>query len=170
VRLVPILGLGDVTRQDWREEIPAEARLGACEQRLHHTQDRPETEANSRAVEVCGTPYTKDTGTGLGQVVQDCEYDIYMDYCSYTVQDWQQVDQLELRGQDLNPQWPQANLAAQQKAGERAQSFTIVFHTENGEYEYNTSDEAEFRRFVPGSEWELTINAFGSIIAVKPKE
>jgi hypothetical protein len=163
MRMIPILALVDVQRQAFIDEIPAEAEVGQCEQRYHHTQDTPAE--NSQ--EVCGTPYTKDTGSGLGEVVQDCQYEVYVDYCEYTAQEWQAVDQVVLQGDDLNPNWPQTNLGQGQQEGQRQQEYTVVFQTERGEIVYKPADEAAFRQFTPGSEWVLVLNGFGDVVGVE---
>mgnify|MGYP001819764841 CR=1 FL=1 len=67
----------------WQDEIPTGGVIQSCQPRLYRTVDEPVV--NSR--EVCGTPYTVDSGTGFGEVVQDCQYEVYEDYCVYTVQE-----------------------------------------------------------------------------------
>lgn len=165
MRLIPILALVDVQRQAFIDDIPAEAEVGQCELRYHHTQDTPA--GNSQ--EVCGTPYTKDTGSGLGEVVQDCQYEVYVDYCEYTAEELKAVDQAVLQGVDLSPVWPQVSLQQGQQEGQRQQEFTVVFQTEKGEITYRPADEAEYRQFTPGSEWVLVLNGFGDVVAVEGK-
>ncbi len=84
--------LAPVQRSDWRDQLPAGAELGSCELRFAFTADEPQPVAT----EVCGTPYTVDQGTGFGEVVQDCVYQVYAEYCSYTILDWQVVNTLNL--------------------------------------------------------------------------
>jgi hypothetical protein len=163
MRMVPILALVDVQRQAFIDEIPADAEVGQCEQRYHHTQDTPA--GNSQ--EVCGTPYTKDTGSGMGEVVQDCQYEVYVDYCEYTAEEMQAVDQVQLQGEDLSPVWPQVSLGQGQQEGQRQQEYTVVFQTDKGEIIYKPADEAAFRQFTPGSEWVLVLNGFGDVVSVE---
>ncbi len=165
MRIVPILALTDVQRSAFVDEIPSGADVGQCEQRYHHTQDTPAD--NSQ--EVCGTPYTKDTGSGLGEVVQDCQYEVYVDYCEYTAQELRAVEQAVLQGDDANPNWPQVSLGQGQQEGQRQQEYTVVFQTEKGEIVYKPADEAAFRQFTPGSEWMLVLNGFGDIVSVEGK-
>ena len=165
MRVIPILALIDVQRSAFVDEIPSGAEMGQCEQRYHHTQDTPE----DNSVEVCGTPYTKDTGSGLGEVVQDCQYEVYKDYCEYTAEELRAVDQVVLQGEDMSPSWPQASLGQGQQEGQRQQEYTVVFQTDKGEIVYKPADEAAFKQFTPGSEWVLVLNGFGDIIKVEGK-
>jgi len=57
-----------VERKGWEDAIPSDATLVSCELQYRYDSDTPQP----IATEVCGEPYTIDTGTGLGQVVQDC--------------------------------------------------------------------------------------------------
>jgi len=168
VRMINVEELRDVSREAFREDIPSGAVVGACQEKYHHTQPQPPT-GGEASEEVCGTPYTKDTGSGMGQVVQDCEYKVSLDYCRYTVKEWQVVNKLEQSGSDLNPQWPVLHMAQNQRQGSQEQSYKIVFQTPNGELTYTTNDETTFRQFTPGSEWDLTLNGFGSIVDIEPR-
>ena len=165
MRVVPIMALVDVTHSAFIDDIPADAQMGVCERQYHHTQDTPEGDS----VEVCGTPYTKDTGSGYAEVVQDCQYEVYMQHCEYTAQEMQQVDQVQASGSDLAPVWPQVILDSGEQEGEREQKFTVVFLTKDGELTYTTSDEVDFSRFAPGTEWTLVLNGFGNIVSLEPK-
>lgn len=164
-RTVNIEQFKPVQNSDWREDIPPEATLGACEQRLNRTQDQPE----GNYKEVCGTPYTIDSGTGMGEVVQDCQYEIYLDYCEYTIMDWAIVETLKQTGNDQNPYWPDQQMAADQRQGARTENYTVFFDTSEGALEYSTTDVAYFQSFSSGSFWNLEVNAFGAINQVLPK-
>ena len=161
---IALEALQPVTHQDWRDEIPANAEVGSCTQKLHNTQDEPAPNSNK----VCGTPYTVDSGSGFGEVKQDCYYEVYQDYCEYTVKEWVRVELLTLEGNDLSPVWPQAQLASDQRAGERSQVYTIYFETPDGQYSYTTSDLDLFQQCQVGSEWILNINGFGQVVSIEP--
>jgi len=164
MRSIEIEELRNATKEDWRDKIPPGANLGPCSQRLHHTQDDPAP----NATEVCGTPYTVDTGTGHGEVIQDCKYRVYADWCKYTVQDWRQTDAVVLRGEDLNPRWPALNLGAGQREGERDEAYEVVFRTETRTYTYQTDDVIKFSQYEIGSRWLLKVNSFGGAHPVGP--
>jgi rRNA maturation endonuclease Nob1 len=163
-RSVPILALGPVEKEGWQDEIPSDADLGSCSLEYRYTQDEPA----ANATEVCGTPYTKDTGSGYGEVVQECEYLVYDDWCDYTVTDWQVFDVVTLTGSDLNPRWPEVNLLSGQKLGEREETYKVSFSTDGDNYTYTTTSENEFSQFISGSSWILEVNTFGSVVSVTP--
>ncbi|MEJ2750873.1 MAG: zinc ribbon domain-containing protein, partial [Anaerolineae bacterium] len=147
-RTIAIEGLVPVEHSDFLEDIPQDAAVGDCHQELHHVQDSPAP--NSQ--EVCGTPYTVDTGTGVGEVVQDCQYEVYADYCSYTVDEWQQVDVATMTGTDFTPLWPQPQLAGNQRLGEQDEQYEVIFQGDGKQYTYTTSSLDRFTQFTVGSE------------------
>jgi len=163
-RSVAVETLGLVEAEDWYENIPGGAQLGDCRNEYRGTSDQPV--ANS--VEVCGTPYTVDTGGGYGEVVQDCVYEVYDDWCEYLVEDWQVVDTLSASGYDLNPYWPSASLAGGQRQGQAEEQFTVVFATDDGRYEYQAQDADEFSMFAIGSTWEIEVDGSGNLTSISP--
>lgn len=172
---------GEVTRVRWErsiaiemltlvessaflEDIPSDATIGTCRQEYHHTQDEPA----SNATEVCGTPYTVDEGSGYGEVVQDCVYEVYEEYCDYTYTGWEVVDTAVQSGSDLFPAWPSLQLRSDQREGAYEESYEVVFSTSDGSVEYAPETVNEFRRFEIGSEWSLDVNALGRVVAAEP--
>ena len=163
-RSVVFEALQDVTREAWQDEIPGGASTGACTEKVRTTQPDPAP----RSVEVCGTPYTVDTGTGYGEVVQDCEYEVYDDWCEYTVQDWVVADTLVLTGNDLDPRWPDVGVGSTRREGGRQETFQVVFATEEKTYTHSVSDLETFRQFEIGSRWVLNTNKLGGITSIEP--
>ena len=158
-RTIDVEGLVPVEYQAWRDEVPSGAILGACGEKVHHTQSDPAP----GSTEVCGTPYTVDTGTGMGEVVQDCEYQVYADYCEYVVDEWRVVDTLRSEGHDFNPAWPNVQLSGDQREGSRDIGYVIIFSTDGETYTYDTDSEAEFNAAQIGSTWILKVNTFGAV-------
>jgi len=172
-RSIVVEGLAPVTSEAWRDQIPPGAIIGLCTSKVHHTENR----STGQTREVCGTPYTVDTGSGYGEVVQDCTteeitepVDIYADSCQYTVQVWQPVDRFTLKGDDLNAHWPNVDLRAGRREGQREESYSITFRTEKGVYTYQTSDASLFEQAQVGSRWVLKINTFDAITAIEPAQ
>jgi len=167
-RTISIEALQPVSREDWRDEIPSDARLGNCRNKLHHTQSE-EPSPGVEVEKVCGTPYTIDQGSGYGKVVQDCEYKVYADWCEYTREEWQEVDDASASGHDPNPYWPQVNLASGQREGKQSEEYSVDFDTEGKSYTYRPRDAEEFSRYVIGSKWVLSVNALGGVTSVEPR-
>jgi hypothetical protein len=163
---VQIEELGPVERQGWQDEIPADAQPGVCQDRVRSVQDTQPS--GQKYNKICGTPYTVDTGSGVGKVVQECQYEVYAPYCEYTVQGWRVMDEVSQSGNDLSPAWPAPQLAANQRLGGKSANFTVIFETDKGQYTYVVLSPQEFQRFAVGSEWILNINALGQIVSVEP--
>jgi len=139
--------------------------IGACREEIRSVESEPVP----NSVEVCGTPYTVDTGSGYGEVVQDCEYQVYDEMCSYTVEEWHQVDSAVIRGTDEQPIWPEPVLEVGQRIGQnRSESYVIVFSSEGETFTYLTSDLNLFQQAEIGERWGLNVNTFGKLISVEP--
>lgn len=165
-RSIAIEQLQPVTRQGWRDEIPMGAVRGECTQKLRREQDQPA----ANTVEVCGTPYTVDTGSGYGQVVQDCKYQVYDDFCQYTSQEWQRVNELTQQGDGGMPlRWPALSLPDNQREAARSESFLCTFTTENGIKSYSGGPDL-LDWCQPGSRWTLQVNGLGSISDLQPAQ
>ena len=164
-RSMQVLEQQPVQRETWQDEIPEGAPVGQCRNELRRVQDEPAPGAE----EVCGTPYTVDQGSGVGKVVQDCQYRIYEPYCTYTADDWVVIDTLRLQGDDMNPQWPAYSFSGAQREGQTAESYQVVFSTATESYTYTTSDPQDFAQFTPGSQWVLEVNGFGAVTGLQAK-
>jgi ribosomal protein L40E len=156
-RSVPILEFLPVEYDDWQDELPSDAEVLSCDEREREVVSEPV--ANSK--EVCGTPYTVDTGGGAAEVVQDCEYHVYDDYCTYTVLEWTPVDTVTLTGSDYSPVWPSPSITTEQQLGEQSETYTIMFSSEGKTYTYETEDFDLYMQADIGSTWELEVNALG---------
>jgi hypothetical protein len=165
-RTVPIEALMPVEYSVWQDQIPSGAVQGSCTKELREEVSSPVP----GAVEVCGTPYTVDTGGGVGKVVQDCLYQVYDQLCKYTVQEWQVIDSVTSSG-DLQqePSWPEPNLLTGQRASSSLQeTYTIIFVSDGKVYTYRTSSNDLFRQAEIGDEWTLEINGLGAIVNAQP--
>lgn len=161
-RTIAIEAQRNVTRQDWKSEIPSNVALGKCTKQYRNSQDQPAPVAT----EVCGTAYVVDQGSGVGKVVKDCKYQVYEDRCEYTVQEWQQVDQAILQGADLNPRWPTPNLATGQRTGKTQEQYTVMFSTSKGTLKFQTSNYKLFAQCTSGSTWNLEVNSSNEVVSI----
>lgn len=163
-RSIAVEGLVPVEYRDWRDQIPSDGEIISCEQEVRSV----ESESQPNSVEVCGTPYSVDTGSGYAEVVQDCEYHVYDDLCAFSVIEWAVVDTVSLSGNDFNPEWPAFVDSSEQRQGERTETYTVFFDTDQGTLSFNLNDYGYFQQFQIGTEWNLEVNTFGSVISVEP--
>lgn len=163
-RSIVILGYAPAQYSTWADQIPQDAEIGRCSERERGRSAFP----TGNSEQVCGTPYVVDQGTGFGEMVQDCEYIIYDDYCEYTVIELQPTGVLRESGSDLNPFWPETRLNSDQQLGERDETYEITFEVDGELYTYQTADVNEYARFRQGSEWQLEVNGFGNIVGIQP--
>lgn len=163
-RSIVLLGFAPATHSDWRDQIPSDAQVNSCTERERSRS----ASATANSEEVCGTPYVVDQGSGFGEMVQDCEYIVYDDYCQFTAMELQPVGVFEASGSDLNPYWPQTRLDQDQELGEQQESYEIAFDVGGQRKVYRTTNIDEYLRFQPGSQWELEIDGFGNIVRVNP--
>lgn len=164
-RTIAIEALQPVEHETWKSDIPAEAIMGACNDKVHHTQDTP----TDNSKEVCGTPYSVDQGSGYAEIVQDCRYEVYQAWCKYTVDEWQKANEVVARGSDFNPTWPSVGaLGRGQREGNRSEDYRVNFNTENGQYDYQPNTLDEFKQYELGSRWILKINTFGVVNETAP--
>jgi rubrerythrin len=163
-RTVPVEALVPVEYKDWEDEIPTGAVLETCSDEIRSTQSNPAP----NSVEVCGTPYTVDSGSGFAEVIQDCEYEVYASFCSFTVEEWGVVNVAVLTGNDYSPVWPEPTLETGQRVAEEwGESYTIVFKSDDKSFVYKTDDLNLFQAAQIGSEWTLNINTFGSLVSIE---
>jgi len=153
-----------VQYQDWLDQIPADAEVIACTQEQRYESDAPSDDS----VEVCGTPYNVDDGSGYAEVVQDCVYLIYDDFCSYAVMEWAAVETLVTTGTSMDPYWANPALAQDQRLGSESETFTIYFEADGDTYTYQTEDYYLFNQAEPGSRWDLEVNSIGGVQSISP--
>jgi ribosomal protein L40E len=163
-REVSIEAFVPVTYSDWQDAIPAGVDVESCDDRLRSVESEPVP----NSVEVCGTPYTVDTGTGYGEVVQDCEYQVYDEYCSYSINEWREVDTATTSGEGFNAVWPRPDLTNGQRLGEdTSETYTIIFVVDGETYIYQTSDFNQYQEYPIGSTWNLSVNKLGNVVSIE---
>ena len=163
-RSIVVEAYRESTTSDWWDQIPDDAEILGCSEEYRYSSD--EWEPNS--TEVCGEAYVEDTGTGVGEVVQDCTYEVYDQYCEYTVMTWQQVRTETESGTDLSPFWPAVNLASDERTSTETETYRIIFATSKRDYTYSTSDLGLFLEATPGSKWVIEVNEVGGILDLNP--
>jgi len=163
-RTIAIEGLVPVEYRDWRDQAPSDAQILSCEQEVRSVEAEPQPNSE----EVCGTPYSVDTGSGYAEVVQDCDYHVYDDFCTYTVIEWAEVDTVTFSGNDFSPDWSDPVISADQRLGAETESYAIYFGTDQGDLTYSIRDYESFQKFQIGSRWNLEVNTFGNVVSASP--
>jgi hypothetical protein len=163
-RSIEIMGLRPRQYTGWLDDIPGDATLGACYDEVRRTANEPVP----NSVEVCGTPYAIDQGTGFAEVVQDCVYQVIEQQCEYTVNEWQPVDIVTEEGSGLAPTWP--SLTQQQRAGNREEEYQCIILVNDVNYVYRTRTYDEYLACVPGSTWNVVTNDAGQVLSAAPGE
>jgi len=160
---IDVQELRPVIREAWHDEVPSGAQPGSCVQKYRYTSENPVPGAK----EVCGTSVVKDQGSGYGKVVQECKYEVYDDWCKYTVNEWQVIRTARATGADLNLYWPELQLSAGQREGERRAQYKITFLSNDKAYDYSTADVEFFKRCALDSKWKLHVNKLGAVTQVE---
>jgi ribosomal protein L40E len=163
-RSVEVEGLVPVEYSDWLDQIPSEGEILSCQQDVRSIESQPQPNSE----EVCGTPYSVDTGSGFAEVVTDCEYHVYDDYCSYTLIEWAVVDTVSLAGKDFSPKWPEPSVGVDERLGAETETYLVYFKAGGDNYTYDTSDMQEWQRYDIGSDWQLEVNTIGGVLSVEP--
>ena len=163
-RSVEIEGLGDVEGEAWYDLVPSDAENLSCIEEVRNVESDPPTGATYD--EICGTPYTVDDGSGFGEVVQDCEYHVYDDKCTYSTVDWMVVDTSSLSGSNLSPQWPSLNLNDEQREGEQIESYVCVFEADGETYRYETENVSEYMGCQIAATFTLEVNTLGGVVSI----
>ncbi len=163
-RTIAIEQFGPVEKDDWQDQIPSNAQMGSCSDKVRDTSDTP----SGNSVEVCGAPYKVDKGNGVAEVVQDCKYEIYDSYCSYTVDEWHTGEALVAKGSGSNVSWPALSLDSTQRESGRSERYILSFLSSGDYFSYETSDYQLYQKAQPGSSWKLIINGFGDVVSIEP--
>jgi hypothetical protein len=97
-------------------------------------------------------------------VVEECND---VQYCSYTVDEWQTVQTYSLEGNNLQPVYDDPSLASDQRIGDKSENLTVTFSTDDGNRAYSPNSVTEFQQFDIGSSWTLNLNAVGKVLSVE---
>jgi ribosomal protein L40E len=165
-RAIEIMEERPVEHETWRDQIPSGVDVGSCELKVRGTQNEPAPNSEK----ICGTPYTVDTGSGVGKVVQDCQYQVKDEWCAYTQLEWTVVDSVVTKGSDANAAWPVVNLRADQREGERQETYVVSFSSDGKEYQLTVASAKDLAKYVVGSRWKLKVNALGGVVSAEPTQ
>ncbi|WNG55835.1 hypothetical protein F0U59_14515 [Archangium gephyra] len=171
-----------VARRGWRDELkPAPARMpvnGRGEVAgVEAVRDCEQLQRGSRRVEdgyetKCETRFIHDRKTRVcEQVPRYREEPIYAEQCGYDTWVWKKVEQLEAKGRDDTPRWPEGNLVAGPlDRVHRLAAYTARIQYSKGgksrEYEYLLPNEARFHAMRKGQSVTLQVRNDGAVLGV----
>jgi ribosomal protein L40E len=163
-RAIAVLEQKPSKSSDWADKIPADAQRGSCSKKVRTTQSEPAPGAEK----VCDKPKMVDQGNGTAKVVQNCEYNIYDQWCEFTRLEWQEVDRAVAKGSDSNPKWPELRLRSGQREGKKTEDYKVFFKGDGDQYTYSAKDASELAKYRLGSRWALKVNSFGTVSEITP--
>ena len=154
---------GTVTNVHWETNVPVQEI-----QAVRHSDEQGSPPSSAYDVschteESC-TQRTVDKGNGYSEVVEECND---VQYCSYTVDEWQTVQTYSLEGNDLRPVYEDPSIASDQRVGEESEDLAVTFSTGDGTKTYSPDSISEFQQFDIGSTWTLKLNAVGNVLSVE---
>lgn len=154
---------GTVTDVYWQTNVPVQEI-----QPVRHSNEQGSPPSSAYDVschteESC-TQTTVDKGNGYSEVVEDCND---VQYCSYTVDEWQTIQTYSLEGNDLQPVYDSPNVASDQRIGDESENLTVTFSTNDGTKSYSPDSISEFQQFGIGTTWTLKLNFVGGVVGVE---
>ena len=158
---------GTVSSVYWKTSVPVQEvhAVRHSDESGSPPSDAYDVSCRTDSHEVCEDK-TIDKGNGYAEVVTDCRT-VNEQYCSYTEDEWQTIQTYDLEGYDLDPQYASPSYSTDQRLGSSSADFKVTFSTSDGDMVYSTGSETEFRKYQPGTQWKLKLNAIGSIIGVE---
>jgi len=164
VRTITVAGLVPVELSAWQDQLPQDARVLSCESTLRSTSMEPVAGAE----EVCGEPYAVDTGTGFGEVYQDCEYRIYDDRCTYETLQWMPIDTVESSGIGFAPTWPTVGITPDRRIAGQEEKYMCTVNADGETFSFELSPD-RYAQCQPGTTWNIAINGLGSLVDATPQ-
>lgn len=158
---------GTVTDVQWQTSVPVQEvqAVDYSNERGSAPSDAYNVSCYTESEEVC-TERVEDTGTGYGEVVQECRTET-QEYCSYTRDEWTTIQTYDLSGNDLYPEYANPSIIGDQRIGATSEKLTVYFSTPDGQETYSATSISEFQQFQVGSVWTLNLNVLGGVVSVE---
>jgi hypothetical protein len=162
-RAVKIEALRTVRESAWEGELPPGARVVARTRAVHHTE---QVQTGTQRVKVG----TRDLGNGFFEDVYEerpvyRSRDVYAQRLTYEVERWTLAKNLEARGGDRRPRWPDVRLARGEREAGREQRYTVVLR---GRREYRLDlPEQRWAALEPGQELRAVIQGGSRVVELR---
>ena len=157
-----------VSEKAWKENVPTKAKKISCVEKEQSTKKEQDGE-DCKKVDV-------DDGDGSFHQEEKCtpkykEIPVYGEYCSYDIKKWVAGKALKNTGADLSPSWPSEKIKKCKKVkvgckrkGAKTEKYTVRFNDKKSKKEHACNfDEAKWKGFANGSQWEAEITMLGSM-------
>lgn len=130
-RQVKVEALRTVRESAWENELPRGARVVSRTRAVHHTE---QVQTGTQRVKTG----TRDLGNGFFEDVYEerpvyRSRDVYAQRLTYDIERWVSARNLEARGGDQRPRWPDVRLGRGEREAGREQRYTVVLQ---GQREY----------------------------------
>jgi len=161
-RTIEIESQSSILLSGWHDELPAGVAPLSCEMRPRSLSEEPE---NTDAVEICGTPYAVDTGTGVAEVFQDCLYQVNEEFCTWEGSEWKAAPALVSEGKSQSPVWPEVG-ETQREIG-RTEGYTCTLRAGEREFTIVLAGET-YTTCSPETPWRIEIDGDGALVDAAP--
>jgi hypothetical protein len=159
--------VGTVSDVQWQTSVPVQEiqAVNRSNQSGNPPSDAYNVSCRDDSKEVCEEK-SIDKGNGFAEVVQECHTET-IQYCDYTVDEWNTIQTYSLNGNDLYPVYESPNISSDQRIGSASEVFHVFLGTDDGQITYEPGSSTEFQQFEIGSQWNIKLNAVGGVVSVE---
>ncbi len=162
-RAIKVQALRTLRESAWEGELPADARVVGRERAVHHTE---RIQSGTRRVKVG----RRDLGNGFFEDVYEDQpvyrsQDVYRTRLTYEVERWTLARNLEARGGDRRPRWPDLRLARGEREAGREERYAVVLQGAR-EYRYELP-EARWAALEPGQRLHAVIQGGSRVLSIE---
>lgn len=162
-RSVSLQALRTVRESAWENEVPKGARVVSRSRQVHHTEQE---QTGTRRVKVG----TRDKGNGFFEDVYEDQpvyrsRDVYAVKVSYDVEKWVDLRNLEAKGGDRRPRWPDVSLGRGERESARKESYVVLLQ---GSKLYRMElEQARWEQLEDGQRFEAVIQGGSKVLELK---
>lgn len=91
---------------------------------------------------------------------------VYDTKYTYTIWRWREVRTERLREANAPPRWPEPALGAEERLGQRQETYTVLFTDKKGKQYTHEVAQSEWQTFAVGQQRTVRTNALGTILRV----
>jgi len=173
--------------EGWASGMPMGAYDKSCVNKFKESYDCNPYDCNCHDIDYDCNPHDcncsescRDTGTGFSECTTTCStcYDTcsrtecdtcyescdrYEDWCSYTYDTWPVVKSDSHHGGSHETTWPDLQPIGPDQRRKEIRKYVVNFAAEEKEWLFRPKSEGEFRKYSPGTDWEIKYNRAGMV-------